>query len=107
MNTLKQGETLDKERVLQALCNAVICSSVDDNEAALKLLAELLAEEGVDPNAGDEALWDNVRLVQDLRLSSASRSESNTTFIAATYGTHPCPCHFVDCATAVQYANCP
>lgn len=40
----------------------MICSSVDDNEAALKLLAELLAEEGVDPNAGDEDLWDNVRL---------------------------------------------
>ncbi|CAN0143526.1 unnamed protein product [Pylaiella littoralis] len=59
LEQVKRGETLDQERVLQALCNAVISSSVDDNEAALKLLAELLAEEGVDPNAGDEALWDN------------------------------------------------
>lgn len=50
--------------MLQALYNAVISSSVDDeeDEDALKLLAELLAEEGVDPNAGDEALWSNVRL---------------------------------------------
>lgn len=60
---LLQGDTLDTGRVLQALCNAVISSSVDEDEDphALKLLAELLAEDGVDPNAGDEALWDNVR----------------------------------------------
>lgn len=59
----KQGEIPDKGRVLQALCNAVISSSVDDDEdpESLKLLAELLAEDGVDPNAGDDALWDNVR----------------------------------------------
>ncbi len=49
--------------MLQALCNAVISSSVDDDEdpESLKLLAELLAEDGVDPNAGDDTLWDNVR----------------------------------------------
>lgn len=41
----------------------MISSSVDDDEdpESLKLLAELLAEDGVDPNAGDDALWDNVR----------------------------------------------
>lgn len=57
-----QGDVPDTPRMLQALYNAVISSSVDDeeDEEALKLLSELLAEEGVDPNAGDEALWSNV-----------------------------------------------
>ncbi|CAM9855224.1 unnamed protein product, partial [Hapterophycus canaliculatus] len=61
LDQIKRGETLDTGRVLQALYNAVISSSVDDNEDphALQLLAELLAEDGVDPNAGDEHLWDN------------------------------------------------
>lgn len=59
--------------MLQALYNAVISSSVDDeeDEEALKLLAELLAEEGVDPNAGDEALWSNVSNVSPLLLPQA------------------------------------
>ncbi|CAM9575521.1 unnamed protein product [Ectocarpus sp. 12 AP-2014] len=61
LSQIQNGDTLDTGRVLQALCNAVISSSVDEDEDphALKLLAELLAEDGVDPNAGDEALWDN------------------------------------------------
>lgn len=48
--------------MLQALCNAVISASVEKNEDkdALQLLAELLAQDAVDPNAGDEALWDIV-----------------------------------------------
>lgn len=63
MDAPQQGDTLETGRMLQALYNAVISSSVDDeeDEDALKLLAELLAEEGVDPNAGNEALWNNVR----------------------------------------------
>lgn len=60
----RKGEPLTETRVLQALCNAVISASVEkdeDNKDALKLLAELLAQDAVDPNAGDEALWDIVR----------------------------------------------
>lgn len=58
----QQGDAPETARMLQALCNAVISSSVDDSEDedALELLTELLAEEGVDPNAGDEALWSKV-----------------------------------------------
>lgn len=62
-NKKKQGETLTETRVLQALCNAVISASVgkdEEDKDALKLLAELLAQDAVDPNAGDEALWDIV-----------------------------------------------
>ncbi|CAN0051825.1 unnamed protein product [Scytosiphon promiscuus] len=61
LDQIKRGDTLDTRRVLQALYNAVISSSVGDVEDphALQLLAELLAEDGVDPNAGDEDLWDN------------------------------------------------
>lgn len=51
--------------MLQALCNAVISAAVDDeeDEHAVTLLTELLAEEGVDPNAGDEASLDKVIFV--------------------------------------------
>ncbi|CAM9360828.1 unnamed protein product [Laminaria digitata] len=61
LEQVKNGDVPDTPRMLQALYNAVISSSVDDeeDEEALKLLSELLAEEGVDPNAGDEALWSN------------------------------------------------
>ena len=72
----KQGEPLTEARVLQALCNAVISASVEkdeDNKVALKLLAELLAQDAVDPNAGDEAMWDIVRATQaDRRKGSPS-----------------------------------
>lgn len=63
MHTLQQGEPLAESRVLQALCNAVISASVEKGEDkdALKLLADLLAQDAVDPNAGDEASWDIVR----------------------------------------------
>lgn len=52
----------DEERKLQALCNAVIAAAVTDeeDEDSVALLTALLAEEGVDPNAGDEASWDKV-----------------------------------------------
>ena len=66
--TLQQGEPLNDTRVLQALCNAVISASVEkdeDNKDALKLLADLLAQDAVDPNAGDEAMWDIVRRQTD------------------------------------------
>lgn len=59
LEMVKNGDVPDTPKMLRALYNAVISSSVEDeeDEEALKLLAELLAEEGVDPNAGDEVLW--------------------------------------------------
>lgn len=51
------------------MCNAVISASVEkdeDNKDALKLLAELLAQDAVDPNAGDEAMWDIVRETMEI-----------------------------------------
>lgn len=66
-----QGDVPDTPKMLRALYNAVISSSVEDeeDEEALKLLAELLAEEGVDPNAGDEVLW---RAVSPFFVSASS-----------------------------------
>eukprot|EP00752_Nemacystus_decipiens_P008918 g7961.t2 len=61
LDLVERGEPLTETRVLQALCNAVISASVEkdgDNKDALTLLAELLAQDLVDPNAGDEAMWD-------------------------------------------------
>ena len=57
-----QGDVPDTALMLRALYNAVISSSVGDeeDEDALKLLAELLAEDGVDPNALDEKSWETV-----------------------------------------------
>ncbi|CAM9535100.1 unnamed protein product [Choristocarpus tenellus] len=55
--TKEQGQEPDAERVLQALCNAVISAADGDEEdsEAVRLLTELLALEGVDPNFGSEA----------------------------------------------------
>lgn len=50
--------------MLQALCNAVISAAAvdgEEDEESVKLLTALLAEEGVDPNAGNQASWDKVR----------------------------------------------
>lgn len=50
--------------MLQALCNAVISAAAvdgEEDEESVNLLTALLAEEGVDPNAGHEASWDRVR----------------------------------------------
>lgn len=48
--------------MLHALCNAVISAATDEeeDEEAVTLLTELLAEEGVDPDAGNEASLDKV-----------------------------------------------
>lgn len=60
LEQLQNGDMPDEERKLQALCNAVIAAAVTDeeDEDSVALLTALLAEEGVDPNAGDEASWD-------------------------------------------------
>ncbi|CAM9262427.1 unnamed protein product, partial [Discosporangium mesarthrocarpum] len=51
---VKKGEEPDDDRVLQALCNAVISAAdgEEEDKEAVRLLTELLAEEGVDPNVG-------------------------------------------------------
>lgn len=76
-----QGDTPDDERMLQALCNAVISAAVDEeeDEEAVTLLTELLAEEGVDPNAGDEASLEKVmaRAPRTIRASLSRLSTRN------------------------------
>lgn len=63
--TWPQGENPDEERMIQALCNTVISAAAvdgEEDEESVKLLTALLAEEGVDPNAGHQASWDKVRV---------------------------------------------
>lgn len=59
-----QGDPTDDDRKLHALYNTVIAAGLEDeeDEESVTLLTELLAVEGVDPNAGDAALLDKVIL---------------------------------------------
>ena len=61
-----QGDEQDPEVVMRALNNAVVEAGSSmiggrENEDALLVLTELLAQEVIDPNVGDEILWSRVR----------------------------------------------
>lgn len=62
-----QGDEQHADAVMQALNNAVVEAGSSmiggkENEDALNVLTELLAQEVIDPNVGDEELWSRVRL---------------------------------------------
>lgn len=64
-----QGDEQHADAVMQALNNAVVEAGSSmiggkENEDALNVLTELLAQEVIDPNVGDEELWSRVRLIR-------------------------------------------
>lgn len=57
------------------MCNAVISAGVDEeeDEEAVRLLTDLLAQDGVDPNAGEVSLLEKVWYLPLFKASARRR----------------------------------